>query len=354
MKRILLTGAGGFVGHHTLEHLLVETDWEVVCTDSFRHRGKTDRLREVLDSHPDEASRVTVLTHDLRAPFTSQFTRAAGNIDAIISMASESHVDRSITDPRDFIENNVQLVLSLLDMQRTFYPDAVFLQVSTDEVYGPAPDDTLHQEFDPIKPSNPYSASKAAQEAICFSYWRTFGVPLIMTNTMNIIGERQDPEKFIPMTLAKVLAGEEVTIHASASGQPGSRFYLHARNQADALIFLLYAAFQGLLDGRYLEGTDTVEALKYDHDVDVPPRYHVVGEREVNNLEMAHAIAAAADSPLKYELVDFHSSRPGHDLRYALDGSKLAELGWTPPMPLMESLEKTIRWTLENPRWLVD
>jgi dTDP-glucose 4,6-dehydratase len=107
-KRVLLTGAGGFVGHHTLEHLLVTTDWEIVCTDSFRHKGKTDRLREVLESHSLLGSRVKVLTHDLRAPISPQLAHAMGPINYLISMASESHVDRSITDPRDFFENNVQ------------------------------------------------------------------------------------------------------------------------------------------------------------------------------------------------------------------------------------------------------
>lgn len=360
MTRVLLTGAGGFVGHHTLEHLLVNTDWEIVCTDSFRHSGKTDRIREVLEGgtretqRVDDASnlikildnpwceRVTVITHDLTAPFSDQLASRIGPIDAIISMASESHVDRSIVEPVDFIKNNVDLVLNLLEYQRNYAPAAIFLQVSTDEVYGPAPEGHNHVEWEPHYPSNPYSASKSAQESICFTYWRTFGVPLILTNTMNIIGERQDPEKYIPMVIKKVLNNEKVTIHGSPQGKPGSRFYLHARNQADALIYLLRSA----LDHQ-------ISDLTWNHTALRPPKFHIVGEREVDNLEMAKMVADYVGNPLNYEIVDFHSSRPGHDLRYALDGGKIEADGWKPPYSLEESLKHTVEWTLDHPEWLL-
>jgi dTDP-glucose 4,6-dehydratase len=335
MKRVLLTGAGGFVGHHTLEHILATTDWHVVCTDSFRHKGKTDRLREVLESRPQDSARVDVVTHDLRVPISRQLAHRIGLIDYVISMASESHVDRSISEPRDFIENNVSLVLTLLEYARE-YPVEKFLHVSTDEVYGPAPVGHDHVEGEPHRPSNPYSASKSAQESIVYSYWRTYGLPCAISNTMNIIGERQDPEKFVPLVLQKVLRGEKVQIHASADGAPGSRYYLHARNQADALLFIL----------------SHIHFAEYPaHDLS---RFNVVGEMELDNLQMARQIAQFAGRDLNYELTDFHSSRPGHDLRYALDGEKLAEYGWRPPVPLMESLARTVKWTMENPHWLLD
>jgi len=333
MTRVLLTGAGGFVGSHTLRHIMQKTDWHVVVLDSFRHKGVTDRIRIQMDGM--DRSRLTVLTHDLQAPISPYLAHQMGKIDYIISMASESHVDRSIEAPRDFIVNNVQLILTLLEYARE-YPVEKFLHVSTDEVYGPAPAGHNHMEWEPMLPSNPYSASKAAQESIAFSYWRTYGIPLIITNTMNIIGELQDPEKFVPMTMKKIAAGEPMTIHASKDGVIGSRFYLHARNQADALVFLLQ------------NGQPTPYGL-----TDRPDKFHIVGEREVNNLEMAQLIAKYMDRPLQYELVDFHSSRPGHDLRYALDGSKLADLGWTAPLGLEASLKRTIEWTLKHPEWLL-
>ena len=336
-KRVLLTGAGGFVGHHTLEHILATTDWEVVCTDSFRHKGKTDRLREVLESRPEDSPRVQVVTHDLTVPISRQLAHRIGPIDYLISMASDSHVDRSITDPRPFVENNVALVLTLLEYVREYGVEK-FLHVSTDEVYGPAPIGHDHREGEPHRPSNPYSASKSAQEAIVYSYWRTYGLPCAISNTMNIIGERQDPEKFVPLVLQKVLRGETVDIHASPDGKPGSRFYLHARNQADALQFIL----------------ETQPFPKYNGQEDMP-RFNVVGETELDNLQMARLIAEYAGKELFYNLADFHSSRPGHDLRYALDGTKMShELGWKPPMPLFESLRRTVEWTMAHPEWLLE
>lgn len=332
MKRVLLSGAGGFVGSHTLRHILATTDWRVVVIDSFRHKGTTDRITEQTKGY--DRSRVEVITHDLRAPFSKQLTHKLGKIDYIISMASESHVDRSIDEPRGFIENNVQLVLSLLEYARQ-NPVEKFLHVSTDEVYGPAPSGHNHTEGEPHKPSNPYSASKAAQEDICYAYWRTYEMPIIVTNTMNIIGELQDPEKYVPMVMQKVLRGETVSVHASPDGTIGSRYYLHARNQADALVYIL----QNITPTSYRDGDMS--------------RFNVVGEREVDNLELAQMIAGSIGKDLNYQLVDFHSSRPGHDLRYALDGTKLAEAGWKAPLPLEESLDSTVKWTLEHPEWLL-
>ncbi len=386
MKRVLLTGAGGFVAHHALEHILVMTDWEIVCIDSFRHRGKTDRIREVLDGLEGMERRVKVLTHDLRAPISKQLDHEIGPIQYVLSIASESHVDRSITEPRPFIENNVALVLTLLEWTRErskLGPDGVqkFIHLSTDEVYGPAAADHNHAEGEPHRPSNPYAASKAAQEAILYSYWRTYGFPVGIVNSMNLIGERQDPEKFVPLVLSRVLAGEKVPIHASADGQTvGSRFYLHCRNLADGVLFLLrtqpvprygetmpdsqgvltaeetervVAAGGGLSLRRMAAAESEIRATKVT--LAEMGRWNVVGEREVNNLEMAGLIAGyAGEIDFEYELVNWHESRPGHDLRYALDGSKMRDLGWTPPVPLEASLRKTVEWTLSNPHWMLD
>lgn len=356
MTRVLLTGAGGFVGHHFLEHLLATTDWGIVATGSFRHRGKTDRIVQVLDGHPSWRGRVDVLTHELTAPFSTQAMYRIGSPDYIIAMASESHVDRSISDPVPFVRNNVDVILSTLELARVVQPKAVIV-VSTDEVYGPVRGeftqaDTMgklhavrgmpHQEWSPIIPSNPYSASKAAQEAIAISYWRTYGVPVILTNTMNIIGERQDPEKFLPMLIRRISRGETVTIHGRARGSTlgsraeiGTRHYLHARNAASAWLFLL----EKTVPDRY-------------PDADRPARWNVAGPEPVSNLELALAVASVIGKPLNYELVDFHSARPGHDAHYGLDPGKLAQAGWKPPVDFRESLERTVRWTLANREWL--
>jgi dTDP-glucose 4,6-dehydratase len=330
-KRLLLTGIAGFAGSHALEHVLEKTDWEIVGLTTFRHRG--DPLRLDIDLWNPE--RITIFHCDLQSDISPRLIERIGPIDYIWNLASESHVDRSITDPRPFIENNVSVAITMLELARIIKP-SIFIQISTDEVYGPAPDGVDFKEWSPIVPSNPYSASKAAQEAIAISYWRTYSVPLIITNTMNLLGERQDTEKFIPMSIAKINAGKTVTIHGNEN-EIGSRFYLHARNHADALLFLT-------------ENVRPTLFMRGEHDK--PDRFNVRGEREVDNLEMAQMIADIMDKPLRYELVDFHKERPGHDPRYALDDQKLRALGWEPPVPLYDSLKKAVEWTLKNPEWL--
>ena len=233
----------------------------------------------------------------------------------------------------------------MLEYARTLPNLKAFIQIGTDEVYGPAPIGTNHLEWSPQIPSNPYSASKSAQEAIAISYWRTFNVPVILTNTMNIIGERQDVEKFVPLTLNYLINSRPVPIHAlqnENSWKAGSRFYLHARNQADALRFIIekYAPHPHM----YTDGKEK------------PERFNVRGEREIANDEMVFLIAnvlgikKSNDQLVKYMSVE--GTRPGHDLRYALDGSKLANLGWKPPVSFEESLERTVNWTLKNPMWI--
>ena len=333
MSRCLLTGIGGFIGSHFLAHFLINTDWEIVGIDSWSNKGISERITESVhyQKHKD---RCRIYTHDLSAPFSEILKHRIGEVDYIVNLASESHVDRSITEPRPFIQNNVNLAINTLEYAREVKPRA-FIQIGTDESYGPAYGDDRHKEWAEILPSNPYSASKACQEAIAVSYWRTYGVPLILTNTMNNFAEMQDSEKFIPLVIKKLLAGEEVEIHADKDGTPGSRFWIHARNHADAILYLLK--------------NDFVE--KYPTHTK-PQRFNVVGDREINNLEMAEFIAETLNKELKYKLKDAHSTRPGHDLRYALDGYKLKLSGWRPPVTFTESLKKTINWYLENREWL--
>lgn len=343
--KVLLTGAGGFVGHHTLAHLLKTTDWEIVATDSFRHFGISARIRAVFEELPDEVYRVKVVTHDLTTPIDSITAKEFGNPEVIINMASDSHVDRSITDPRPFVENNVALALTLFEYARTLPNLKTFIQIGTDEVYGAAPEGINHPEWSPQVPSNPYSASKSAQEAIAISYWRTFNIPVILTNTMNIIGERQDVEKFVPLIIRSLQQDIPVSVHAlekEGYWKSGSRFYLHARNQADALRFLI---------------THFISTPhKYTDGLERPERFNVRGETEISNDEMVMLIAGflGINKP-KNEIVNFidvEGTRPGHDLRYALNGDKLIALGWKPPVAFEKSLERTVNWTVKNPIWI--
>jgi dTDP-glucose 4,6-dehydratase len=334
MKRVLLTGASGFVGSHVLRHFLVNTDWDIVCPTTFTHKGLQDRIRHAVREVDEDYARTKVIRCDFTSPISTLTAREFGKIDYVFNVASESHVDRSIEEPAPFIINNVSLMVHILDWARNSDIEK-FIQISTDEVYGPAPDGYAHREWqDQHLPSNPYSASKAAQEDIAFSYWRTYGLPLAITNTMNIIGETQDPEKFVPMVIKRILNEELVQIHGSLDGRIGSRFYLHARNQADGLMHVASLPFP-----------------KYG-EAETPLRLHIAGEREVDNLELATLIAEFIGNPLHYEIVDFHSSRPGHDLRYALNCDNIEATGWKAPLPLEESLQRTVEWTLEHPEWL--
>jgi dTDP-glucose 4,6-dehydratase len=337
----MITGAGGFVAHHFVEHVLVNTDWNLLLTDSFRHKGKTDRLSEVLESHSMDRSRVQVITHDLNAPFSVQTMLRLPPVDFMVCFASESHVDRSIEDPVPFVRNNVEIALNSLELARDIQPHNL-IWISTDEVYGPitADDEHGHPEWAPILPSNPYAGSKAAQEAIAVSYWRTYGVPLQIVNCMNMIGERQSAEKYLPMTISRVLKGDTVTIHGTP-GNIGSRYYLHARNLADGIMTLLQTQ------------PTRFGSNSYDGGVLRPDRYNIVPPDRLDNLELAQMVAEYVGRPLKYELLDFHTTRPGHDPHYGLDGSKMFnELDWVPPVPLEKSLERTVRWSVNHPEWL--
>lgn len=320
MRRILVTGGAGFVGHHFVEHLLKNTDDEIVVWDKLTYASTWDRLRDI-EAFDDR--RVLCLAANFAEPIPEGIVKETCHIDVILHLGAETHVDNSITNPGGFIQANVVGTHHMLQYARKV--GAKFFYFSTDEVFGPAPPGVNYREDDRHSPGNPYAAAKAGGEMLVMAYANTYKIDYVITRCMNIFGERQHPEKFIPMVIRKVLAGEVVTIHADSSRQKaGSRFYIHARSVADAYLHLL----------------------------DQTGVFHIVGEREVDNLELAIMIANILGKGLMYEMVDFHSSRPGHDLRYALDGSKLAAIGWKPSKTVEESLEKTVNWFLANPEWL--
>lgn len=324
--RILITGGAGFAGHHVVEHLLKNTDWEICVLDKLSYAASGfDRLRDI-EAFTDE--RVRVFASDFSLPITDGVRQEIGKLDHIIHMGAETHVDRSIEDAYPFLRANVQGTMNVLEYARTLPNLKQFVYFSTDEVFGPAHAGVAYKEWDRYSSANPYAATKAGGEELALAYANTYGIPVLATHTMNLFGERQHPEKFIPKVIRAVLRGEVVMIHADATRtRAGRRSYIHCRNMAAALLFLLR------MDWRR-------------------EKMNIVGECEIDNLELAQKIAEIVGKPLEYEMVDFHSSRPGHDLRYALDGSKLKELGWEHPSTFEESLEKTVRWTLARPRWL--
>jgi len=344
-KTLFLTGASGFVGSAALERVIQSTDWYVVCPTTMRHMGSQSNLVALRDQFPD---RIRVVPCDLSMPFTADlFGDDLPTIDFIWNIASESHVDRSLTDPAPFIWNNVALITNVLVFAREVQP-RIFLHMSTDEVFGPLDDskDAPHTEWSPLKPSNPYAASKAAQEAIAYSYWRAFGIPLVITNTMNLIGPRQHPEKFIPKTIRALTAGEPVTIHSSPEGESGSRCWIGIEDFADAWLWLTQK-FDLITSSPRHAGH-----LTYYPDMPAEPhRFNIVGQR-ATNLEVAETLAEIIGVDGNFEMVNFHTSRPGHDMHYGLDGTKLANFGWTPPVNLVDRLIQTVHWYQDNPRAL--
>ena len=325
--KIIVTGGCGFIGHHFVEHIFNNTDWEIIIIDKLSYASKgLDRLRDTQTLVDD---RIKIFTNDIVNPIPYGIVREIGpDVDYIVHMAAETHVDNSIQNPKLFLDNNIQSTLNMLEYARTIPNLKMFFYFSTDEVFGPALNDTLFKEWDRHKPTNPYSASKSAAEQICIAYENTYKTPLLIVNVMNAFGERQHIEKYIPLCIKKILNNEKIYIHSYPDKKSsGTRFYIHGRNIAAAVLFLIK------------NGT-------------IGEKYNISGEKEVSNLEMAQLIAKIMNKPLDYEMVDFHSSRPGHDLRYGLDGTKLFAMGFELPVNFEESLAKMVKWTLENPQWL--
>lgn len=325
--KIIITGGCGFIGHHFVEHVFKNTDWDIVIFDKLSYASNGfERLR---DTDTLNNNRIKVFTNDLVNPLPEGIIKEIGqDVDYIVHMAAETHVDNSIKDPQLFIHNNIYSTLNMLEYAKKISNLKMFFYFSTDEVFGPALGETLYKEWDRHKPTNPYSASKSAAEQICVSYENTYKTPLMIVNVMNAFGERQHVEKFIPLCIKKMINNEKIYIHSYPDKKTsGTRFYIHARNIAAAVLFLI-------------------------NNGEIGEKYNISGEREVSNLEMAQMIAKFMNKDLDYEMVDFHSSRPGHDLRYGLDGSKLFNMGFELPINFEESLRKTVEWTLENQKWL--
>jgi len=341
-KRILITGGAGFVGHHVVEGILKNTDWEIVVLDRLDYASNGfDRLRdiEVFDD-----KRVTIFTWDLQMDISENLQKEIGHIDYVIHMAAGSHVDNSIKNPRPFILNNVKNTITMLEYARKIHPKK-FIYFSTDEVYSTVDEKTgyLYKEGDRFNPGNAYSASKASAECICMSYANMYKMPIQITNGMNIVGEKQNPEKYLPKIINSILDEKTLTIHANAEKtQAGKRHYIHARNVGDALLFIL---------------NNVDETL---HHVDASKgKFNIVGEKQLDNLQLAQIVEKAVqkhypDKKLLYEFVSFHAERPGHDLVYGLNGDKMKTLGWQPPKTIEESIYKIVEWSLDpkNIHWL--
>lgn len=357
MTKILITGAAGFIGHHVVEHLLKNTDWRICILDKLTYSASGfDRLRdiEVIEKDLDTSLRVQVYPADFNLPISTGLAQEIGEVDYILHMGAETHVDNSIENPEIFVKSNVVGTMNMLQFARTQKNLKAFLYFSTDEVFGPAPEGTFYKEWDRYNSGNPYAAAKAGGEELALAFANTYKIPMIITHTMNVFGERQHPEKFIPKVIRAVMNGEEIKIHSNKEKtKAGSRHWIHARNVAAGVLFLLERWPDGISFNPDIPLLEGHMGPHFEKPGCIPAdKFNIVGEAEVDNLAMAQYIAEVLGKELKYEMVDFHSSRPGHDLRYALDGLKMKALGWNLPVDFKESLKTTIEWTLKHDKWL--
>lgn len=313
-----MTGAAGFVGHHVLKHLLDHTNFEIVCLIRLNYAGHLKNLLPMANN-----PRVKFTYHDLKFSINETLQEDIGYIDYILHIAANSHVDRSITHPKEFFEDNVMGTINLLEYMRLYMPKARMINFSTDEAYGPAPQKYKFKEEDRFRPSNPYSASKAAQIEAGYSYFITYGLDIISTFTMNIFGPDQNPEKLIPKAIRYAKEQKSMPVFAELFNEKlvsvGSRHWLHVSNVGASLVFIL----ENGIKGEY---------------------YNIVGTDELTNEEVVKKVneLLGIQTPL-IEYIDFHKCRPGHDRRYAIDGEKLKKLGWVASVNFEEGIKLVIK-----------
>ena len=332
--RILVTGGAGFIGSALIRHLINDTDHEVLNLDKLTYAGNLESLREV-----ENDPRYRFLQADIGdQPAVSEALNSF-QPDAIMHLAAESHVDRSIDGPAAFIQTNIVGTYALLEATRAYWSKLDepgrqafrFHHISTDEVYGDLHGvDDLFTETTPYAPSSPYSASKAASDHLVRAWQRTYGLPVLLTNCSNNYGPYHFPEKLIPLVILNALDGKALPVYGN--GQQ-VRDWLFVEDHARALLQVVTRGAVG-------------------------ETYNIGGHNEQKNLDVVHAICDLLDelqpraAGSYREQVTFVTDRPGHDLRYAIDASKIErELGWAPAETFPSGLRKTVRWYLDNLDW---
>ena len=330
--KILLTGASGFAGAHMLKYLLSQTQHEVICPVTYRHGGHRNRIPSLLTEL--EFSRVKIFEHDL-ADSPLPLNSTTQGVEMIINYASESHVDRSIANPIDFSLNNTNLMINLLEFARRM-DKALFIHMSTDEVYGSIPVGETNKEWErPHLPSNPYSASKSAQESLAIAYFKTYKIPLAIMNCTNMIGETQNQEKFLPKVINRIEHDYIVNVDTDIHGIIGSRKYIHVADVASAV---------------WISALNLVECASELVEKELPLKFHISGSQEISNLDLANLVGdTLAKIP---QIVISPSPRPGYDLRYELTTDLIRSLGWDESKLITERIAEIVKWTINNPEWL--
>ena len=333
MKKIIITGGCGFIGHHAVKYFLDNTDWHIYIIDKLSYAsGGLNRLRDIDYDGNFSKLRVSFFSADLSIPLSSGIKEEICDADYILHLAAETHVDNSIKNPLDFVSSNVVGTFNILEFARELINVELkaFVYFSTDEVFGNAPEAVKYKEWDRYNSTSPYSATKAAGEELTLAYMNSYDLPGFIVHCMNCIGERQHPEKFIPKTIKNAIEENEIFIHCCKENRvSGSRFYIHAADVIDAVYFLL----------------DKFEQRE---------KYNIAGREEMSNIAVALEISRILETQIKYKLVNFHEDRPGQDFRYDLDETKLKKMGWEAPEGIKYTLEDIVKWYVlpQNKKWL--
>ncbi|WP_310621703.1 dTDP-glucose 4,6-dehydratase [Flexibacterium corallicola] len=330
--KVFVTGGAGFIGSAVCRYLVKELNVETVNIDKLTYAGNQDSLKEIEDSPIYFFEKVDVCDRQALSSLFSKYQP-----DAVMHLAAESHVDRSITGSAEFIETNIGGTFTFLEAAREYFvnlpenrkTDFRFLHVSTDEVYGSLGGEGHFSEETAYDPSSPYSASKAASDHLAMAWQRTYGLPVVISNCSNNYGPFHFPEKLIPLVILNALEGKRLPIFGDGLNV---RDWLYVEDHARALFKIMMGGLPG-------------------------EKYNVGGRNERTNLEVVQGICELLDefAPKEYshkDLIEFVADRPGHDARYAIDATKLeTELGWEAQENFDTGLRKTVQWYLENENW---
>ncbi|MEQ6250804.1 dTDP-glucose 4,6-dehydratase [Sulfitobacter sp. HNIBRBA3233] len=327
--KILVTGGAGFIGSAVVRHAIAEGH-EIVNLDALTYAACLANLDSVADDPG-----YSFVEADIRDRPALDTVFADHAPDAVMHLAAESHVDRSIDGPGAFIETNVTGTYNMLEAARAYWmargkpADFRFHHISTDEVFGTLGETGFFTEDTPYAPNSPYSASKAASDHLVRAWHETYGLPVVLSNCSNNYGPFHFPEKLVPVVILNALAGKPIPIYGTGSN---IRDWLYVEDHATALLTVLRSGRTGR-------------------------SYNIGGNNELTNLDLVHLLCGILDrvrpkSESYAEQITFVADRPGHDMRYAIDASRIRdELGWTPSVTVEEGLERTVRWFLDNEDW---